>query len=233
MMKQGVKRLVRKSVVWKAAANNLIANTNRPSSSSTSSSRDKFCCLSREDVIPPSKPPFQPSGLLITKKPPGDPSAIAVVEPTQDGQYKIIGEISVSKLWKWDYLAAAWTLANLSAGQFVMGVKDNMTPRSLPDYSVNSPVGENNTANGVGSPRPRKFCSRSIGFNASSPSLGISKTPSFGMSTSVYRGRSAPWTCKITSSLAAVMAQMLSHRATRVGDRKKKRRCLSWRRGLC
>ena len=29
-------------------------------------------------------------------------------------------------------------------------------------------------------------------------------------------GRSAPLTCKVTSSLAAVMAQMLSHRATHV-----------------
>ena len=32
----------------------------------------------------------------------------------------------------------------------------------------------------------------------------------------MYRGRSAPLTCKVTSSLAAVMAQMLSHRATHV-----------------
>ncbi|KAJ0080457.1 hypothetical protein Patl1_24073 [Pistacia atlantica] len=265
MMKQGVKRLlVRKSVVWKgmskrfsilyngkwlknidpsySSGNNLIANTNRPSSSSTSSSRDKYCCLSREDVIrfligclgALAPVPLSSISLLgainpnyssieaslpaieVTNKPPGDPSAIAVVEPTQDGQYKIIGEISASKLWKCDYLAAAWALANLSSGQFVMGVEDNMTPRSLPDYSVNSPVGENNTANGVGSPRPRKFCSRSIGFNPSSPSLGISRTSSFGMSRSMYRGRSAPLTCKITSSLAAVMAQMLSHRATHV-----------------
>ncbi|XP_031249786.1 CBS domain-containing protein CBSX6 isoform X3 [Pistacia vera] len=265
MMKQGVKRLlVRKSVMWKgmskrfsilyngkwlknidpsySSGNNLIANTNRPSSSSTSSSRDKFCCLSREDVIRfligclgalapiplssisllgainPNYSSIEASlpAIEVTNKPPGDPSAIAVVEPTQDGQYKIIGEISASKLWKCDYLAAAWALANLSSGQFVMGVEDNMTPRSLPDYSVNSPVGENNTANGVGSPRPRKFCSRSIGFNPSSPSLGISRTSSFGMSRSMYRGRSAPLTCKITSSLAAVMAQMLSHRATHV-----------------
>lgn len=32
----------------------------------------------------------------------------------------------------------------------------------------------------------------------------------------MYRGRSAPLTCKVTSSLAAVMAQMLSHRASHV-----------------
>ena len=32
----------------------------------------------------------------------------------------------------------------------------------------------------------------------------------------MYRGRSAPLTCKVANSLAAVMAQMLSHRATHV-----------------
>ena len=37
-----------------------------------------------------------------------------------------------------------------------------------------------------------------------------------GVSRSMYRGRSAPLTCRVTSSLAAVMAQMLSHRATHV-----------------
>ncbi|XP_044500058.1 CBS domain-containing protein CBSX6-like [Mangifera indica] len=265
MMKNGVRcLLVRKSVVWKgmskrfsilyngnwlknidpsySSGNNLIANANRPASSSTSSSHGKFCCLSREDVIrfvigclgALAPLPLSSISLLgainphyssiesslpaieVTNKPPEGLSAIAVVEPTQDGQYKIIGEISASKLWKCDYLAAARALANLSAGQFVMGVEDNMTPRSLPDYLVNSPVGENNTANGVSSPRPGKFSSRSIGFKPSSPSVRFSRTLSSGISRSMFRGRSAPLTCKITSSLAAVMAQMLSHRATHV-----------------
>ncbi|KAL9429528.1 CBS domain-containing protein CBSX6 [Citrus sinensis] len=265
MMKQGVRRLlVPKSVVWKgmskrfsilyngkwlknmdasnSSSNNLIANANRPSSSSTTSVRDKFCCLSREDVIRfligclgalaplplssisslgvinPNYSSIEASvpAIEATLKPPGDPSAIAVLEPTSEDQYKIIGEISASKLWKCDYLAAAWALANLSAGQFVMGVEDNVTPRSFPDYSANSTLRENNTVNGVGSTRPRKFCSRSIGFNPSSPCLAASRSPSFGTGRSMYRGRSTPLTCKITSSLAAVMAQMLSHRATHV-----------------
>ncbi|KAJ6757722.1 CBS DOMAIN-CONTAINING PROTEIN CBSX6 [Salix koriyanagi] len=75
MMKQGVRRLlVPKSMVWKGMSkrfsflyngkwlknadasnsssnNNLTINTNRPSSSSGTSNRNKFCCLSREDVI--------------------------------------------------------------------------------------------------------------------------------------------------------------------------------------
>ncbi|GMJ11354.1 CBS domain containing protein 6 [Hibiscus trionum] len=256
MMKHGVRRLlVPKSKVWKgmskrfsvlyngrwlknnenASSSNLIANANRPSSSCTSTyMRDKFCCLSREDIIrfligclgalaPLPLSSISSLGAInldyssieaslpaveATQKHPGDPSAVAVVEITPDGYHKILGEISASKLWKCDYLAAAWALANLSAGQFVMGVEDNVSSRLLPDFSVNSPVQDNKTANGGGSPRLRKFSSRSIGFNPVSPSFGVGR--------SMYRGRSAPLTCKTWSSLAAVMAQMLSHRATHV-----------------
>lgn len=258
MMKQGVKRLlVAKSVVWKGmskrfsilyngkwlknidtssgSSNNLNATTNRPSSSTTII-RDKFCCLSREDVIrfligclgalaPLPLSSISSLGIInpnyhsieaslpaieATQSLPKDPSAIAVVECMPDAQYKIIGEISATKLWKCDYLAAAWALANLSAGQFVMGVEDNVTPRSLPDFALNSTVGDDKLGNGGGgSIRPKKFSSRSIGFFSNT-------SHSFGVSRNMYRGRSAPLTCKVTSSLAAVMAQMLSHRATHV-----------------
>ncbi|TYH92508.1 hypothetical protein ES332_A13G185800v1 [Gossypium tomentosum] len=256
MMKQGVRRLlVPKSKVWKGmskrfsilyngkwlknidncSGNNLIANANRPSSSSAAAyMRDKFCCLSREDMIrfligclgalaplPLSSisslgavnlsySPIEASlpAVEATQKHPGDPTAVAVVEITQDGRHKILGEISASKLWKCDYLAAAWALANLSAGQFVMGAEDNVSSRLLPDFSVNSTVEDNKVVNGGGSARARKFSSRSIGFNPVSPSFGMGKT--------MYRGRSAPLTCKTSSSLAAVMAQMLSHRANHV-----------------
>ncbi|KAJ7978253.1 CBS domain containing protein [Quillaja saponaria] len=257
MMTHGVRRfLVPKSVVWKGMSkrfsilyngkwlknidtssgsnNKLIANTNRPPSPSATI-RDKFCCLSREDVLrfvigclgalaPLPLATISTLGVInpnycsidsllpaieATCKLPEDPSAVAVVERTPDDQYKIIGEISACKLWKCDYLAAAWALANFSAGQFVMGVEDNVTSRALLDFNVNSAVGDN-FVNGGGSRRLRKFCSRSIGFFSNPAS------PSFGVSRSMYRGRSAPLTCKVTSSLAAVMAQMLSHRATQV-----------------
>lgn len=257
MMKQGVRRLlIRKSVMWKgmskrfsilyngkwlknidtpgSSSNNLSVNANRPSSSSTSSSHDKFCCLSREDVIrfligclgalaPLPLSSISTLGVInpnycsidastpaidVTRKLPDDPIAVAVVENMHDNQYRIIGEISASKLWKCNYLAAAWALANLSAGQFVMGVEDNMTSRMVPDLSANGNVGETDSANGGGATRARKFSSRSIGFNPSGPAFRISR--------SMYRGRSAPLTCKVTSSLAAVMAQMLSHRASHV-----------------
>lgn len=255
-MKQGVRRLlIRKSVVWKGmskrfsilyngkwlktidtpcgSSNNLNINANRPSSSSTSG-HEKFCCLSREDVIrfligclgalaPLPLSSISTLGVInpnycsidastpaidVTRKLPDDPIAVAVVENMHDDQYKIIGEISASKLWKCNYLAAAWALANLSAGQFVMGVEDNMTSRMVPDLSANASIGENDSANAGGATRAKKFSSRSIGFNPSSPTFGISR--------SMYRGRSAPLTCKVTSSLAAVMAQMLSHRASHV-----------------
>ncbi|KAL6988870.1 CBS domain-containing protein cbsx6 [Sarracenia purpurea var. burkii] len=213
---------------------NSAANTNRTSASSTTTIHGKFCCLSREDIIRfligclGALAPLPLSSIYIlgainpnyywveashpaieaTRKLPQDPSTVAVVEPTSDGRYKIIGEISACKLWKCDYLAAAWALANLSAGQFVMGVEDNVTPRSLPDVLLNPTVGDN-YGGGGGTMRPKKFSSRSIGF-VSTPN------PSFGVGRSMYRGRSAPLTCKVTSSLAAVMVQMLSHRATHV-----------------
>ncbi|KAA8538925.1 hypothetical protein F0562_025617 [Nyssa sinensis] len=258
MMKQGVRRLlVPKSVGWKgmskrfsiiyngkwlknldtSSSNNInsAANTNCLSSSTTTN-RDKFCCLSREDVIRfligclgalaplplssiyslgtinPNYYSIEASlpAIEATRKLPQDPSAVAIVEATSDGQFKIIGEISACRLWKCDYLAAAWALANVSAGQFVMGVEDNVTPRSLPDLIVNQTVGDNNLVNGGASRRPRKFSSRSMGF------FSTPATPGFVVGRNMYRGRSAPLTCKVTSSLSAVMAQMLSHRATHV-----------------
>ncbi|XP_057515438.1 CBS domain-containing protein CBSX6 [Amaranthus tricolor] len=257
MMKQGVKRLlVPKSVVWKGVSKkfsilyngkwlrnietgnstNSLSNLNRPSSSTTIS-KTKYCCLSREDVVrfligclgalaPIPLSSISSLGAInshyssieaslpaveATKKLPYDPSAVAVVEPTSDNQHKIIGEISACKLWKCDYLAAAYALANLSAGQFVMGVEDNVTPRSVPDIGANSTFkGDNSSNNGSGAVRLRRFSSRSIGF------FGSAVSPNSGHSRSMYRGRSAPLTCRSTSSLAAVMAQMLSHRATHV-----------------
>lgn len=232
-----------------SSTNSATNSINRPSASSTTATTSihgKFCCLSREDVIRfligclgalaplplssisslgainPNYYSIQASNPAIEaiQKLPEDPSAVAVVEPISDGRYKILGEISACKLWKCDYLAAAWALANLSAGQFVMGVEDNVTSRSslllLPDDVMINPTaaataGDNYSAVNGTTMRPKKFSSRSIGFVSTTPN-----SPSFGVGRSMYRGRSAPLTCKVTSSLAAVMAQMLSHRATHV-----------------
>ncbi|KAI3517847.1 hypothetical protein L1887_17067 [Cichorium endivia] len=261
IMKHGVRRLlVPKSIGWRGMSkrfsilyngkwlknidsnpNIAIPNINRTSSSSpTTIIRDKYCCLSREDVIRfligclgalaplplssisslgainPNYCSIDASSPAIeaSRQIPREPSAFAVVDSTPDGQHKILGEISASKLWKCDYLAAAWALANLSAGQFVMGVEDNLSSsRSLPEIVLAGTNG-GSLVNGGGGGRPmrqRTFSSRSIGFFNSNPS-----SQSFGVNRSMYRGRSVPLTCKATSSLAAVMAQMLSHRATHV-----------------
>ncbi|CAD5186757.1 unnamed protein product [Musa acuminata subsp. burmannicoides] len=253
MMKQGVRHLlVRKSIVWKGFSKRFSilyngrwlkntqssslggeSNSDRPSTSALPD--NKFCCLSREDVVrfligclgalaPLPLSSISSVGAIGSNyayieasspaleaiyKIPHDPCAIAVVETNSEGSHKIIGDISAYKLWKCDYLAAAWAMANLSAGQFVVGADDyGTTPVSVPELPIDSSAGDTGAGD---SSRPRKFSSRSIGFFSNQ-----ANQMSIGRLRSMYRGRSAPWTCKHTSSLAAVMAQMLSHRATHV-----------------
>lgn len=91
------------------------------------------------------------------------------------------------------------------------GVEDNQSSRYLPDLVAAGGGDGAGAANGGRLIRQRTFSSRSIGFFNHNPS-----SQSFGVNRSMYRGRSVPLTCKTTSSLAAVMAQMLSHRATHV-----------------
>ncbi|RVX07339.1 CBS domain-containing protein CBSX6 [Vitis vinifera] len=159
MMKHGLKRLlVPKSVVWKGMSKRFsilyngkwLKNLDASSSSTNLAQMPTglphppppplpLSSISSLGAISPNYYSIEASfpAIQVTQKLPQDPSAVAVVESTPDGQYKIIGEISACKLWKCDYLAAAWALANLSAGQFVMGVEDNVTSRSLPHFSVN------------------------------------------------------------------------------------------------
>jgi len=253
-MRHGVKRfLVRKSGSWKGITKRFsvlyngkwLKNMESTSPNAASSSRqlsssmglaDKFCCLSREDVLRfligclgalAPIPLTQISSLGVInpqycyveasapameaiEKIPQDPCAVAVVETMPDGTRKILGDISTYKLWKCDYISAAWALANLSAGQFVIGADENaamsMSVLPEPPVSPSSPVEEISPGR---SPRAKKFSSRSIGFQANQMSA-------WRMRSSFHRGRSTPLTCKSTSTLAAVMAQMLSHRATHV-----------------
>lgn len=208
-----------------------------PSSSSSHLPTDeyKYCCLTREDMIrfligclgalaplplssisslgaiTPHYSYVEASDPAIeaVHRIPQDPCAVAVVEINPDGTHKLVGEISSFKLWKCDYLAAAWAMVNLSAGQFVMGAEDN--DGSGLDYPpalfVSSPPEETEVS--PSSARAKKFSSRSIGFFSNPPGLRPARR-------SMYRNRSGPLTCKHTSSLAAVMAQMLSHRATHI-----------------
>ncbi|MQL88415.1 hypothetical protein Taro_020966 [Colocasia esculenta] len=211
--------------------------TGSGSSHPSFSSREniKFCCLSREDVVrfligrlgalaPLPLSPISALGAIsahyaqinasspaleCSRKIPQDPCVVAVVETNPDGAHKIIGEISAYKLQKCDYLAAAWGIANCSAGQFILGFEDNTTMLgSRLDFAPSSPQEDGGA--GVAS-RSKRFSSRSIGFFS-----GQVNPLSVGGLRSMYRGRSTPLMCKNTSSLAAVMAQMLSHRATHV-----------------
>ncbi|CAA6667896.1 unnamed protein product [Spirodela intermedia] len=239
MMKQGVRRLlVRKTVAWKGMSKRFSVVFNGrwmksyestvvapagTSSRPTSPSSSSFCCLSREDVVrflisclgalaplpltsitalgavSPHYCHVEASSpaLEVAGKVPEDPCAIAVVETADDGAQKIIGEISAYKLWKCDYPAASWAMASFSAGQFVTGFEEEgvATPPGMAGFSVAAAAEE-----------------RILG--AAAPGRGIE--PGGGRGLGMYRGRSSPLMCRRTSSLAAVMAQMLSHRATHV-----------------
>lgn len=225
----------------------LTCKSSFPAIANTTTNTDKFCCLSREDIarfIICYLGSLNPIPLLsisslgaitkdyiyteasssaiqsVQKLSQIDPCSIAVVETNPDGSLRIIGEISACKLWKCDYLSAAWAMANLSAGQFVMGVNDSTSsPFSFQDCaggSSSSSLKKTATlqwpenGGGGGSTRSRKFSSKNLGY-VNKPH-DTSNFPENNM----YRGRSAPLKCKNTSSLAAVMAQMLSHRATHV-----------------
>ncbi|VAH67788.1 unnamed protein product [Triticum turgidum subsp. durum] len=253
LMRHGVKRfLVRKNGSWTGITKRFSmlyngkwmknSESGSPSSAGSSSMQlspfisctERFCCLSREDILrfligclgalaPIPLSPICTLGAInphychveasapameAIQKIPGDPCGVAVVETTPDGVRKIIGDISAYKLWKCDYVAAAWALANLSAGQFVIGADENgSTPISaFAVPSISSSLSEESAEPGRSPRLLKKFSSRNIGFLNSQAN----------QVRSMYRGRSSPLMCRSTSSLAAVMAQMLSHRATHV-----------------
>ncbi|KAJ8499406.1 hypothetical protein OPV22_009958 [Ensete ventricosum] len=210
-----------------------------PPSSSSLPENNNFCCLSREDVvrfligslgalapIPLSSiaslgavnPHYSyvealSPALEAIGKIPHAPCAIAVVETNCDGSHKILGDISAYELWKCDYVTAAWAMANLSAAQFAIGTDENgcSSPVVPPEQPIDLPM-EDVTV-GASSPRPTKFSSGSIGFLDDNQ---LKQVQTAGRPRSMYKGRSKLLTCKHTSSLAAVMAQMLSYRTTHV-----------------
>ncbi|XP_020088402.1 CBS domain-containing protein CBSX6-like [Ananas comosus] len=187
---------------------------------------NNYCCLSQEDVVRfligrclnalaplPLSPisslgainpnyscieAFSPAIKAIRKIPPYDTPAVAVVETNPDRSHKPLGHISSYKLQKCDYLATAWAMANLSAGEFVAGSND--ANRTTPEFTLGSQIEE---FGALASPRLMKFSSRCVGFFSNNVSqIAVSARTD----RSVYRGRNATLTCKKTSSLAAVMA---------------------------
>ncbi|GLJ47338.1 hypothetical protein SUGI_0999360 [Cryptomeria japonica] len=289
MMKQGVRRLlVRRTVGWKGMSKRFSVLYNgkwlNPSMEGEESAEEKWCCLSREDVIRfligclgalaplpltsiQSLGAITPHPFALDSRAPAreaikvlgnDPLAIAVVEQNDDqGGVRIIGDISAFKLWKTDHLSAAWALANLTAGEFVMGVEDIVplsacrsgdtliklsneqsynklnTSSSLKPESGGSSLRTTDGGRwkpnplstvkeedgGSGSIKPkgpaRKFSTRSLDFVNLYFDYGDGVVER-SSSPRPYRGRSAPLTCRPSNSMAAVMAQMLAHRATHV-----------------
>uniref|UniRef100_A0ACD5Y2C8 Uncharacterized protein n=1 Tax=Avena sativa TaxID=4498 RepID=A0ACD5Y2C8_AVESA len=192
---------------------------------------DKYCCLTREDIVrflinclgALAPIPLQSISSLgairwsychveasspaieAVWKIPSDPRVVAVVQTNNEGAHMLLGEISAHKLWKRDYMAAADAMSRLSALHFATGIDENgAVPASASGFGIGAWRGE--AENGIlASPRSMKFSSRRIGFSAS---LASQTMPS--------HRKNAVLTCKATSSLAAVMAQMLAHRATHV-----------------
>ncbi|KAB8109299.1 hypothetical protein EE612_045520 [Oryza sativa] len=206
-------------------------------SPSTTLGRDRYCCLTREDIVrflinclgALAPIPMQSIASLgaISRayshvedsspaigaawELPSDPRAVAVVRTGHDGSRVILGEISGHKLWKKDYAAAAEAMATMSAMDFATGVDESGPSPTATAAAAAGNVGGGGARARMGSveeeiapvPRLTRFSSRKIGFSASLANMIM-----------VSHRKNRVLTCKATSSLAAVMAQMLSHRAT-------------------
>jgi CBS domain-containing protein len=163
-----------------------------------------------------------------------DPPAVAVVERSHDDEgsetLRILGDISAFKLWKSDHVSAGWALANLSAGEFAMVVEDIVPLDTLTLVRSPEQIKKSNSMRQAGLPlamvkeegldpeKPRgptrKFSMKCRDFmNLYFENGGPSEK---GTSSRSYRDRRAPLTCRPWNSLAAVMTQMLAHRATHV-----------------
>uniref|UniRef100_A0A0E0AY01 CBS domain-containing protein n=1 Tax=Oryza glumipatula TaxID=40148 RepID=A0A0E0AY01_9ORYZ len=206
-------------------------------SPSTTLGRDRYCCLTREDIVrflinclgALAPIPMQSIASLgaISRayshvedsspaigaawELPSDPRAVAIVRTGHDGSRVILGEISGHKLWKKDYAAAAEAMATMSAMDFATGVDESGPSPTATAAAAAGNVGGGGARARMGSveeeiapvPRLTRFSSRKIGFSASLANMIM-----------VSHRKNRVLTCKATSSLAAVMAQMLSHRAT-------------------
>ncbi|CAO2192226.1 unnamed protein product [Urochloa humidicola] len=180
---------------------------------------DRYCCLTREDIVrflinclgalaptplqsisslgavnrgyahvEASSPAIEASWSV-----PAEPRAVAVVRTNRDGSHKVLADVSAHRLWRRDYVAAADAMASLSSLSFAAGVTAHgMLP---PDDDG----GEAEAADAAAAP------SRD-GFEASLA----------GQMMMASHGGNAALRCRSTTSLAAVMAQMLSYRTTHI-----------------
>ncbi|KAL6900736.1 hypothetical protein ACP4OV_005412 [Aristida adscensionis] len=210
------------------------------SSSSPSPSRpptfgcDKYCCLTREDVVrflinclgALAPTPLQSISSLgavnrgyahveasapaaeAAWKLPAEPRAVAVVRTGRDGSRAILADVSAHRLWRRDYAAAADAMASLSALDFAAGI-DGHAAAGCPDADGACTGARRREdakeGDAVAAASPTRFSGRRAGSPARLTNQMMA-----------CHGRNAALTCRATSSLAAVMAQMLSYRAAHI-----------------
>lgn len=173
---------------------------------------DRYCCLTREDIVrflinclgalaPVPMQSLSDLGAVnrgfavVEASSPAietawrvldEPRAVAVVQTKRDGSQAILADVSAHRLWRRDYVAAADAMATLSSLNFAAGV-DGCRASS-------APAEDDATASSA-----RRLSGKRIA----------------GQMMASHGGNAA-LTCRTTSSLAAVMAQMLSYRATHI-----------------
>jgi len=185
---------------------------------------DRYCCLTREDIIrflinclgALAPTPLQSISSLgavnrgyarvevsspaieSSWRVPSEPRAVAVVQTNRDGSHKVLADVSAHRLWRRDYAAAADSMASLSSLNFAAGVDGH--GMVAPD--------EDDDADVAAAPSPRS--SRLGGGKAAFEASLV------GQMMMASHGGNAALRCRSTSSLAAVMAQMLSYRTTHI-----------------
>jgi len=206
-----------------AASAKAVGRPSQPSTTPSAFGCDRYCCVTREDIIrflinclgALAPTPLQSISSLgavnrgyahveasspaieSSWRVPSEPRAVAVVQTNRDGSHKVLADVSAHRLWRRDYAAAADSMASMSSLNFAAGVDGHgiVAPGEDDEADVAAP-----------SPRSSTLGGRKAAFEASL----------VGQMMMASHGGNAALRCRSTSSLAAVMAQMLSYRTTHI-----------------
>nr|CAB3483606.1 unnamed protein product [Digitaria exilis] len=203
-----------------AAAKQTLNRSTSSSSPTPTFGCDRYCCLTREDIVrflinclgalaptplqsisslgavnrgyahvEASSPAIEASWSVHST----EPRAVAVVKTNRDGSHKVLADVSAHRLWRRDYVAAADAMASLSSLNFAAGVD----------------------AHGMAAPPPEDD-DTSAKLGSSSSRRDEFEASFVGQMMMASHGGNAALRCRSSSSLAAVMAQMLSYRTTHI-----------------
>lgn len=206
-----------------SASEKAVGRPSPPSMSTTTTAFgcDRYCCLTREDIVrflinclgALAPTPLQSISSLgavnrgyahveasspaieSSWRVPAEPRAVAVVQTNRDGSHKVLADVSAHRLWRRDYAAAADSMASLSSLNFAAGVDGHGVPAPDEDGDAH-----------VAAPSTLRLGGGKAAFKASL----------VGQMMMASHGGNAALRCRSTSSLAAVMAQMLSYRTTHI-----------------